>query len=400
MGIYTVSQLNDYVKHLLKSDPMLNQIWVRGEISNLTKHGSGHYYFTLKDKGSQISCVSFRSTNRSFKFDPESTMRVLIFGSLDVYTVRGQYQLRVLDMRPDGIGELYKAYEQLRTRLQDEGLFEVSHKRPVPRYPLKIGVATSPTGAAVHDILNVLKRRYPVDVLLSPTIVQGEISSASIVCSIEKLNRADVDVIILGRGGGSLEDLWSFNEESVARAIYGSSVPIISAVGHETDYTIADFTADLRAPTPSVAAELAVPDSADLERHILSLSSRMERAAMRNISDYSERLHHLCSRIGPEKLNDFLRQNLQRVDELSLRMERLSGRTIESKRSLLGNLSGRLNAVSPLKTLERGYGIAVRTDDREIIRSTGDVSEGDDLGVLVSDGMILCSVKGTSDEHV
>jgi exodeoxyribonuclease VII large subunit len=400
MGIYTVSQLNDHIRQLLVNDPQLGQIWVRGEISNLTKHSSGHFYFTLKDKGSQLNCVSFRSTNRSLKFDPESSMRVLIFGSLDVYTVRGQYQLRVLDMRLDGIGELYKAYEQLRIRLQDEGLFDVSRKQPIPKYPLKIGVATSATGAAIHDILNVLKRRYPVDVLLAPTIVQGEMSSASIVSSIERLNRTDVDVIILGRGGGSLEDLWSFNEEVVARAIAKSRVPIISAVGHETDYTIADFTADLRAPTPSAAAELAVPDSMDLKRHVLSLSQRMEQAAIRSVSDYSDRLDYLCSRIEPEKLNDFLRQNSQRVDELTLRMERLSERIIESKQNQLCGLAGRLNAVSPLKTLERGYGIAIRTEDNKVIRSREDVYEGDDIGVIVSDGKIRCKVEGISDDHV
>lgn len=400
MGIYTVSQLNDHIRQLLVNDPQLGQIWVRGEISNLTKHSSGHFYFTLKDKGSQLNCVSFRSTNRSLKFDPESSMRVLIFGSLDVYTVRGQYQLRVLDMRPDGIGELYKAYEQLRIRLQDEGLFDVSRKQPIPKYPLKIGVATSATGAAIHDILNVLKRRYPVDVLLAPTIVQGEMSSASIVSSIERLNRTDVDLIILGRGGGSLEDLWSFNEEVVARAIAKSQVPIISAVGHETDYTIADFTADLRAPTPSAAAELAVPDSMDLKRHVLSLSQRMEQAAIRSVSDYSDRLDYLCSRIEPEKLNDFLRQNSQRVDELTLRMERLSERIIESKQNQLCGLAGRLNAVSPLKTLERGYGIAIRTEDNKVIRSREDVYEGDDIGVIVSDGKIRCKVEGISDDHV
>ncbi|KXS40944.1 MAG: exodeoxyribonuclease VII large subunit [Methanolobus sp. T82-4] len=400
MGIYTVSQLNDHIRQLLVNDPQLGQIWVRGEISNLTKHSSGHFYFTLKDKGSQLNCVSFRSTNRSLKFDPESSMRVLIFGSLDVYTVRGQYQLRVLDMRLDGIGELYKAYEQLRIRLQDEGLFDVSRKQPIPKYPLKIGVATSATGAAIHDILNVLKRRYPVDVLLAPTIVQGEMSSASIVSSIERLNRTDVDLIILGRGGGSLEDLWSFNEEVVARAIAKSQVPIISAVGHETDYTISDFTADLRAPTPSAAAELAVPDSMDLKRHVLSLSQRMEQAAIRFVSDYSDRLDYLCSRIEPEKLNDFLRQNSQRIDELTLRMERLSGRIIESKQNQLSGFAGRLNAVSPLKTLERGYGIAIRTEDNKVIRSREDVYEGDDIGVIVSDGKIRCKVEGVSDDHV
>ena len=205
MGIYTVSQLNEHIKQVLTSDPQLSQVWVRGEISNLTKHSSGHYYFTLKDGNAQISCVSFRMTNRTLKFEPESSMKVLVFGTVDVYTVRGQYQLRVLDMRPDGIGELYKAYEQLRNRLQEEGLFDVVYKKKIPQYPSKIGVVTSPTGAAIHDILHVLKRRFPVDILLSPAMVQGENSAESIVKALDCLNRMDVDVIILGRGGGSLE---------------------------------------------------------------------------------------------------------------------------------------------------------------------------------------------------
>jgi exodeoxyribonuclease VII large subunit len=392
MGIYTVSQLNDHIKQLLCQDPMLNQVWVRGEISNLTKHSSGHYYFTLKDKGSQISCVSFRSTNRSLRFEPESSMKVLIFGSLDVYTVRGQYQVHVLDIRPDGIGELYKAYEQLRTKLEAEGLFDRSRKRPIPRYPQRIGVATSPTGAAIHDILNVLRRRYPVDVLLAPAIVQGEMSAPSIVKAIENLNRTNVDVIIVGRGGGSLEDLWSFNEEIVARAIFESRVPVISAVGHETDYTIADFTADLRAPTPSAAAELAVPDSSELKRHISSLSVRMETAAIRHVSDLSERLEYLSGRIGPEKLTDFLRQNYQRVDELNVRLERHAGRIMESGRSSLSGLAGRLNAVSPLRTLERGYCIAMMAEGSRLVRSVDDVDTGDCLSLMVKDGTIRCSV--------
>lgn len=392
MGIYTVSQLNEHIKQLLCQDPLLSQVWVRGEISNLTKHSSGHYYFTLKDKGSQISCVSFRSTNRSLKFEPESTMKVLIFGSLDVYTVRGQYQIHILDMRPDGIGELYKAYEQLRKKLEAEGLFDKARKRPVPRFPQRIGIATSPTGAAIHDILHVLRRRYPVDVLLAPAIVQGEMSAPSIVKALEFLNRANVDVIIVGRGGGSLEDLWSFNEESVARAIYESRVPVISAVGHETDYTIADFTADLRAPTPSAAAEMAVPDSTDLKRHISSLSQRMETAAIRHVSDLSDRLDYLSGRIGPEKLSEFLRQNYQRVDELNVRLERHAGRVMESKRSSLGSLAGRLNAVSPLSTLERGYCIAMSIDGARPVRSVDDVAKGESLSLKVKDGAILCSV--------
>ncbi|MCD4800938.1 MAG: exodeoxyribonuclease VII large subunit, partial [Methanococcoides sp.] len=260
MPAYTVTELNNLIKNTLTNNPKLNQIWVQGEISNLTKHSSGHYYFTVKDGKSQISCVSFKSVNRNLRFELESSMKVLVFGSVDVYVVRGQYQLYVQDIRPDGVGELYKAYEQLKNKLEKEGIFSDVHKIPIPEYPLRVGVVTSPTGAAIHDILNVIGRRYPVNILLSPTIVQGERSAESIVRSIELLNQTDVDVIIVGRGGGSLEDLWAFNEEVVARAIFNSEKPIVSAVGHETDFTIADFTADMRAPTPSAAAELVVPD--------------------------------------------------------------------------------------------------------------------------------------------
>ncbi len=392
MGIYTVSQLNEYIKQVLASDPRLGHVWVRGEISNLTKHSSGHYYFTLKDKSAQVSCVSFRMTNRTLKFEPESSMKVLVFGTVDVYTVRGQYQLRVLDMRPDGIGELYKAYEQLRNRLQEEGLFDVVHKKKIPRYPSRIGVITSPTGAAIHDILHVLKRRFPVDVLLSPAIVQGENSAETIIKSIGYLNDSDVDVIILGRGGGSLEDLWSFNEEIVARAIFESKIPIISAVGHETDYTIADFVADVRAPTPSAAAEIAVPEKKDLKKHILSLSSRVEQAAINLISVQQKKLDFLCSRIEPEKFIDILHRDMQRVDELNSRMEFGLKKIIEAKRSSLCGLAGRLNAVSPLNTLERGYSITLRAGDHNVVRKISDVDIDDLLDIRVIDGTVECRV--------
>ncbi|WP_319506752.1 exodeoxyribonuclease VII large subunit [uncultured Methanolobus sp.] len=399
MGIYTVSQLNEYIRQVLTQDPQLGQLWVRGEISNLTKHSSGHYYFTLKDKGAQISCVSFRMTNRTLKFEPESSMKVLVFGTVDVYTVRGQYQLRVLDMRPDGIGELYKAYEQLRNRLQEEGLFDVSHKKKIPRFPGRVGVVTSPTGAAIHDILHVLKRRFPVDVLLSPAIVQGDNSAQSVVRSIEYLNRAGVDVIIVGRGGGSLEDLWSFNEETVARAIFDSGVPIISAVGHETDYTIADFVADVRAPTPSAAAEMAVPERSELKKHVLSLSSRMEQAAIHFISEKYHHLDYLYSRIEPERFAEILRRDMQRVDELSSRMEFGLRKIIESKAASLSGLAGRLNAISPLNTLERGYSIALRSRDNSIVGRIGDVSPDEYLDVRVIDGTVECKVTGVKPEN-
>lgn len=395
MGIYTVSQLNEYIKQVLTDDPKLGQVWVRGEISNLTKHSSGHYYFTLKDRGAQISCVSFRMTNRTLKFEPESSMKVLVFGTVDVYTIRGQYQLRVLDMRPDGIGELYKAYEQLRNRLQEEGLFEVARKKKIPRFPSRVGVVTSPTGAAIHDILHVLKRRFPVDVLLSPAIVQGENSAETIVRSIEYLNRTDVDVIIVGRGGGSLEDLWSFNEETVARAIFDSVIPVISAVGHETDYTIADFVADVRAPTPSAAAEIAVPEKSDLKKHIVSMSSRMEQAAIHIVSTNRQRLDNLSSGIEPEKFAEILHRDMQRIDELSTRMEYGMKKVIDSDASSLRGLAGRLNAVSPLNTLERGYSITLRSADSSVIRSIADVNMDESLDVRVTDGTVECRVTGT-----
>ena len=397
MGIYTVSQLNNYIKHLLTSDPQMNEVWVRGEISNLTKHSSGHYYFTIKDRDSQLSCVSFRSTNRTLKFEPEASMKVLVFGSIDVYTVRGQYQMRVFDMRPDGVGELFKAFEQLKKKLQDEGLFDELHKKPIPKYPKKIGVVTSPTGAAIHDILNVAKRRCPMDILIAPTLVQGERSAQSIATSIEMLNKSDVDVIIVGRGGGSLEDLWSFNEEIVARAIFNSDVPIISAVGHETDYTIADFTADIRAPTPSAAAELAVPNRIEISRHIESLSSRMEQATTHIISEHASHIDYLQRQIEPERLNDFLRQNQQRIDEIISRTEYSIRTILNLKESSLKICAGRLDAISPLKTIERGYSITLKPEDQKVVGSISDVKMGDELEIIVKDGSIECSVDSTKE---
>lgn len=399
MGIYTVSQLNNYIKHILTSDPQMNEVWVRGEISNLTKHSSGHYYFTIKDRDSQLSCVSFRSTNRTLKFEPETSMKVLVFGSIDVYTVRGQYQLRVSDMRPDGVGELYKAFEQLKKKLEAEGLFDETHKKPIPKYPKKIGVVTSPTGAAIHDILNVAKRRCPMDILIAPTLVQGERSAQSIATSIEMLNKSDVDVIIVGRGGGSLEDLWAFNEEVVARAIFNSTIPIISAVGHETDYTITDFTADIRAPTPSAAAELAVPNRIGIRRHVESLSTRMEQAAIHRISEQATHLDHLRRQIEPERLNDFLRQNHQRIDEITSRMEYSIKTILNMKRSPLNICAGRLDAISPLKTIERGYSVTLKQEDRKVVSSISDVKKGDGLEIIVKDGTIECSVDDTKEKQ-
>jgi exodeoxyribonuclease VII large subunit len=303
-------------------------------------------------------------------------------------------------MRPDGIGELYKAYEQLRNRLQEEGLFDVVHKKKIPLYPSRIGVITSSTGAAIHDILHVLKRRFPVDILLSPAIVQGENSAGSIVKALEYLNRTDADVIILGRGGGSLEDLWSFNEEVVARAIFDSKIPVISAVGHETDYTISDFVADVRAPTPSAAAEIAVPEKTGLIKHLESTLSRMEQAAIHIIADRRHHIEYLYSRIDPERFAEILRRDMQRIDELSSRMEMAFGKAMESRHASLSGLAGRLNAVSPLNTLERGYSITLKSEGHAVIRSVDDVKTDDSVDVRLIDGTLECKVTGTRSEII
>lgn len=404
MGIFSVSMLNETIRSLLVNDPRLREVWVRGEISNLKKHSSGHYYFTLKDKGSQISCVSFRQTNRTLKFDPEDSMAVILYCSVDVYTVRGQYQLKVLDMRLDGIGEMFRAFEQLKKKLEAEGLFEQSRKRPIPRFPARIGISTSPTGAAIHDVINVLSRRYPVHVLLAPCLVQGNAAAQSIADSIELLNKAEVDVIIVGRGGGSLEDLWPFNEEVVARTIFNSRIPVVSAVGHETDYTIADFTADLRAPTPSAAAELVVPDRVELKRFMDSMLQRLEYATNRKMVDLSTRLDHAYDSLEPENLREMIDQRYQRIDELVTAMEKDANYGLGLRGMLLKVLAGRMNAVNPLSTLERGYCIAMSND--VVVRSVDAVTAGSRLDLRVTDGTIICDVtekveieNGTQEEE-
>jgi len=334
----------------------------------------------------------FKWHGQNLRFELEHGMKVIVLGDIDVYEQRGQYQLKVRAIRPDGIGELYKAYEQLKNKLAMEGLFSPEHKKPLPGFPKKIGVATSPTGAVLHDILTVLKRRYPVSVLFMPTIVQGEYAAESIVRSISGLNNTDVDLIILGRGGGSIEDLWAFNEEIVARAIFNSKLPIISAVGHETDYTIADFVADVRAPTPSAAAEIAVPDRRELHSHISRLSDRLIESQRLNIEDKMSRLSQLKAGIEPCLLLDRLSHHMQYIDELTRRQTLSIQRILEVKRSLFMAHAGKLDAVSPLGTLSRGYSIILKLPDKTIVRSTGDVEEKDELQIIVNDGKIKCYV--------
>jgi exodeoxyribonuclease VII large subunit len=390
-GIYTVHEFTLAVKSTLTTG-QFNDVWIRGEISNYTNHSSGHRYFTIKDKNSQLACIMFKWHGRNLRFEPEHGMKVLVLGDIDVYEQRGVYQLKVRDMRPDGIGELYKAYEQLKNKLAMEGLFSPDHKKPLPGFPTKIGVATSPTGAVLHDILTVLKRRYPVNILFIPTLVQGQSAAQSIVSSIEALNRTDVDVIILGRGGGSIEDLWGFNEEIVARSVFNSRIPIISAVGHETDYTICDFVADVRAPTPSAAAEIAVPERQELATQISRLRDRLIETQKRYLSDKQSRISELRSTVDPRLLLERVAQYMQYVDELAQKQASGFGRLLEVKQALLDAHAGKLDAISPLGTLSRGYSITLKLPHKTPVRCIADIEISDEISILVKDGKIKCVV--------
>ncbi len=390
-GIYTVHEFTLAVKGILTGG-QFNDVWIRGEISNFKNHTSGHRYFTLKDKNSSLQCVMFKWHGQNLRFELEHGMKVLILGDLDVYEQRGQYQLKVRAIRPDGIGELYKAFEQLKNKLAMEGLFSPEHKKSLPRFPKKIGIATSETGAVLHDILTVLKRRYPVSVLFIPTIVQGESAASSIVHSIELLNRTGVDLMILGRGGGSLEDLWAFNEEIVARAIFNSKLPIISAVGHETDSTIADFVADIRAPTPSAAAEIAVPDRQELYNQVMKLRELLIERQRRNIHNSSLRIDELRRYVDPQILKEKLSDHMQYLDDLAQRQVLSIERLLETRTSQFGACTGKLDAVSPLRTLSRGYSIAMKYPEKTLVRWISDVEKNDEIQILVNDGKIKCGV--------
>ncbi|VVB84184.1 Exodeoxyribonuclease 7 large subunit [uncultured archaeon] len=390
-GIYTVREFTLAIKGVL-TDGKFNDVWIRGEISNFTNHSSGHRYFTLKDKSSSLQCVMFKWHGSRLRFELEHGMKVLVLGDVDVYEPKGQYQLNVRAIRPDGVGELYKAYEQLKKKLESEGLFSPDHKKPLPRYPKKIGVATSLTGAVLHDILTVLKRRYPVDVLFIPTIVQGEYAAKSIVHSLDVLNRTDVDLIIMGRGGGSIEDLWAFNEEIVARSIFRSRIPVISAVGHETDFTIADFVADARAPTPSAAAEVAVPDRQELHSCINRIGDRLNDKQRQIIKDQVSYISELEKGVDPHHFLEQLADYMQHIDAMAQRQALSARRLVEGKMSLFSTHAGKLDAVSPLGTLSRGYSITMKLPGKTLVRSIGDVEKMDELSVIVKDGKIKCNV--------
>ena len=390
--IITVTDLNLYIKGMLEQDILLSHITVKGEISNFKNHSSGHLYMSLKDKGGVIRAVMFRMSAAKLKFIPYNGMQVIASGRVSVYERDGQYQLYISDMIPDGVGALYVAYEQLKERLASEGLFDEAHKKPIPKYPNTVGIVTSPTGAAIRDILNILKRRFPyTTVYLYPALVQGEGAKESIVKGL-KFFDGKVDVVITGRGGGSIEDLWAFNEEIVARTIYEMKTPVISAVGHETDFTIADFVADRRVPTPSAAAEIAVPSASELMRFLKIVDGRLCAALVSKTEKSRKSLENLTAR---EVLkNPAAMYNIKRMeaDALSMRLETSYLGIIGAvKEKFIGNVS-KLDAMSPLKILGRGYLVA-RDENGIPVSSVKTLKKGDLLKIDFKDGNADCEIK-------
>lgn len=392
--LYTVQELTQYIKHRLQDDPTLHNISVRGEISNFTHHTSGHMYFTLKDEHSQLNCVMFRGANPKLKFMPENGLGVICSGDITVYEVRGAYQLMVWEMQPDGIGALYQAFEQLKERLSKQGFFDDAHKQLLPQFPETIGIVTSRTGAVLHDILNIIGRRFPdVRIILAPVRVQGEHAAAEIAHAIGQMNRLSIksriDVMIVARGGGSIEELWAFNEPEVAEAVFESKIPIISAVGHETDVTICDFVADLRAPTPSAAAEIVVPDREQLKAQIAGMRIRLVHAIKRVIDMRRDQVTRLKLVHPADRIN----QHRQYIDELIRQMHTSIVHRLELRRKDLSVLGATLNALSPLNNLQRGYSIVLRMPDRAVVNTIASVSAGSDVQILVTDGEIGCQVR-------
>lgn len=389
----SVSALTIQIKEVLRDS--FPSVWVEGEISNFIHHGSGHMYFTLKDEKAEIRCVMFRGFNQYLRFTPENGMKVLIQGAVTVYEIRGTYQIMVQSMQPAGIGTLYIAFEALKKMLAEEGLFDEDRKLPLPDYPFCVGVITSGTGAAVQDITNILTRRAPhIEIILRPTLVQGDGAAKDIVSALQEFEaRGEVDVLILGRGGGSFEDLWPFNEEQVARAITECTIPIISAVGHETDYTIADFVADFRAPTPSAAAEIVSPAKHDL-LSILTETERRIGESVKNLIEYWwQRLDGLTTRYGFQQPAILLEQKKKRLTELNDRIAQQITYILSLQLAKFEGLCKRLIASSPKSILNRGYSIAYTLPDEQIINSVKKMSLGKEFGLRMADGELVAETK-------
>lgn len=393
--VLSVSQLNFYIKSVIENDPRLNVVFLTGEISNLTNHyRSGHIYLSLKDEKSVIRAVMFAGNARTLRFQPQDGMKVICRGRVAVYEPNGQYQLYIEDMQPDGVGALTIAFEQLKNSLAEKGLFDNAHKKPIPKFPKTIGVITSPTGAAVQDIRNILSRRYPcADIVMCPVLVQGENAPSQLVGAVKKLDEYDAcDVIIIGRGGGSIEDLWAFNSEELAYAIYECKIPVISAVGHETDFTICDFVSDLRAPTPSAGAELAVPDRDELvsfyNSQLQYLSSLVD-VKVKNQSNMITDFHRRLSLVSPQSR---IEKNEQQLEMLGSKAESFVNDKISKSDSSIKATAAKLESINPIAVLSRGYAIAEK--DGQVISSKKQLSENDEFSIEFSDGKITAKAIG------
>lgn len=391
--VYSVSQISGIIKNLIDGSPELNGIYVRGELSNYKVYPSGHHYFTLKDGESALRCVMFKSSADKLRFRPENGMKVIALGRISVFVRDGAYQLYCTQITADGIGDLHIAFEQLKEKLYREGLFDQNHKKPLPLCPERIAIVTSAAGAAVHDMIRILRRRFPIaKVLLLPVRVQGTEAPPEIAGAIRYANRWHLaDVLITGRGGGSLEDLWAFNDERVARAIYESEIPVISAVGHEPDFTISDFVADRRASTPSNAAEIAVPDMAELFRYLQDTDTRLAKGTLRVLERNSERLEALQKKKVLSDPMAYLQDRRLQLDFVHQKLTNAAEKLVSDDARRYAQLTAKLDALSPLKVLGRGYAMAQKADGT-VLRNSEQVSDGEKIRVRLAEGSIGCTV--------
>lgn len=387
-GVYSVSQVNSYIRNMFSQDFALSRIAVKGEVSNCKYHTSGHIYFTLKDGGSSIAAVMFAGQRKGLEFQLRDGQQVVVKGNVDVYERDGKYQLYAREITPDGAGDLFRRFEALRDELEEMGMFDAQYKRPIPRYAGKVGIVTASTGAAIRDIMNIAKRRNPyVQLILCPAQVQGERAKYSIVKALERLDSMGLDTIIVGRGGGSIEDLWAFNEEIVARAIFACRTPVISAVGHETDVTIADYVADMRAPTPSAAAELAVFDYLQFAEQTEAFRQALIRSAERQVEKNRYRAGEYRYRLSLNHPQKKLDDRRQRAADIESAMSRLVRDRLLTDRHRLALISGRLSGMSPLEKLSQGYGFIGNKDGKKVV-SVRQIKPGDVLNIHVQDGRI------------
>lgn len=399
--VYSIKELTRTIKALIERESTLQDIWVRAEISNFTHHSRGHMYFTLKDESSRIRAVMFSGHNQFLKFKPREGQKVLARGDVNVYERDGQYQFYVKEMQPDGIGALYQAYEQLKEKLAAKGWFDPDRKKQLPKYPQTIGVITSPTGAAIRDIITTIKRRYPiVKINIFPVIVQGEQAAPSIVRAINMAQEHELDLLIVGRGGGSIEELWAFNEESVASAIVHSRIPVISAVGHETDFTIADFVADLRAATPTAAAEQAVPVLAELQDRVQQRKAKLGQVLLQLLRQKRRELSHLQESYAFRYPKQLLAQKEQELDQQLQRLQKNMQRYLEQQKKQLYFQTAQLDALSPLKIMSKGYSLVYNQNRTELYRSVTQIEPGQTVQVIMKDGELDCHVWGIKEGNM